>query len=239
VKGTGGDRIRTVAETGSTNADMLALAAAGAPEGSWLRAERQTAGRGRQGKAWSSPIGNVYASTLVRVRADDPPAASLALVCAVALAETIGTLGCPTVTIKWPNDLLLDNAKLAGILLERHGDAIVAGFGVNLSSHPSIEGRQTASLAGRLWVHSAAELFEHLVADFATWLETWRLDGLPPVIARWERQAHAPGTPLVANLSDGTSVAGKYDGLASDGALRLRLADGTTRVIHAADVFLV
>lgn len=237
VAGTG--LVRTIAETGSTNADVLALAAAGAPEGSWLRAERQTAGRGRQGKPWSSPVGNLYASTLVRARPGDPPAASLALVCAVALAETITSLGCPAVTIKWPNDLLLDNAKLAGILLERHGDAIVAGFGVNLASHPSIEGRATASLAGRLWVHSAAELYEHLVADFATWLDIWRREGLAPVISRWERQAHPSGTPLIANLSDGSSVPGKYDGLASDGALRLRLADGTARVIHAADVFLV
>lgn len=232
-------RILTVAETGSTNADLLALAADSAEEGLWLRAERQTAGRGRQGREWSSPSGNLYASTLVRVRPGDPSPASLALVCAVALAETIATLGCPNVQIKWPNDLLLDGAKLSGILLERNGDAIVAGFGVNLASHPSIEGRQTASLAGRLWIHSAAELYEHLIADFARWLATWRSVGLAPVIARWQERAHAPGTPLLARLSDGSSVAGAYDGLTGDGALRLRLADGTSRVIHAADVFLV
>lgn len=229
----------TVAETGSTNADLLALAASGGEEGLWLRAERQTAGRGRQGRAWSSPGGNLYASTLIRVCASDPPPASLALVCAVALADTISALGCSTVTIKWPNDLLLDGAKLAGILLERSGDAIVAGFGVNLANHPSIEGRQTASLAGRLWIHSAAELYEHLAVDFAKWLATWRRDGLAAVVARWEAQAHARGTPLVANLADGSSVSGAFDGLERDGALRLRLADGTTHVIHAGDVFLV
>ncbi|ONF96716.1 biotin--[acetyl-CoA-carboxylase] ligase [Sphingomonas jeddahensis] len=231
--------IRTVAETGSTNADVLALAADGAEEGLWLRAERQTAGRGRQGRGWSSPTGNLYASTLVRVRPGDPSPASLALVCAVALSETIAALGCPAVQIKWPNDLLLDGAKLSGILLERSGDAIVAGFGVNLASHPSIEGRQTASLAGRLWIHSAAELYEHLVVDFARWLAIWRAEGLEPVVARWQQQAHPPGTPLLARLSDGSSVSGSYDGLTSDGALRLRLADGDTRVIHAGDVFLV
>jgi BirA family biotin operon repressor/biotin-[acetyl-CoA-carboxylase] ligase len=175
----------------------------------------------------------------VRVRPSDPQPASLALVCAVALAETIAALGCPNVQIKWPNDLLLDGAKLSGILLERNGDAIVCGFGVNLASHPSIEGRQTASLAGRLWVHSAAELYEHLIADFARWLAIWRADGLAPVVARWQQQAHPPGTALIARLSDGSSVSGSYDGLTSDGALRLRLADGDTRVIHAGDVFLV
>lgn len=232
-------QVRTVAETGSTNADVLALAADGAAEGLWLRAERQTAGRGRQGREWSSPTGNLYASTLVRVRPGDPSPASLALVCAVALTETIAALGCSNVQIKWPNDLLLDGAKLSGILLERSGDAIVAGFGVNLASHPSIEGRQTASLAGRLWIHSAAELYEHLIADFTRWLAIWRSEGLAPVIARWQQQAHPPGTPLLARLSDGSSIPGTYDGLTADGALRLRLADGDTRVIHAADVFLV
>ena len=237
--GTDLSRILTVAETGSTNADLLALAAEGVEEGLWLRADRQTAGRGRQGRPWTSPAGNLYASTLVRVRTDDPSPASLALVCAVALADTIAALGCPAVTIKWPNDLLLDGAKLAGILLERQGDGIVAGFGVNLASHPAVEGRETASLAGRLWVHSAAELHEHLMAEFARWLVIWRRDGLAPVIERWEEQAHPRGTALIANLSDGSSVPGAFDGLASDGALRLRLADGATRVIHAADVFLV
>ena len=106
-------------------------------------------------------------------------------------------------------------------------------------THPSIEGRQTASLAGRLWIHSAAELHEHLIADFGRWLARWRGEGLAPVVARWQEQAHAIGTPLLARLSDGTEVPGAYDGLEADGALRLRLADGGTRVIHAADVFLV
>ena len=118
-------------------------------------------------------------------------------------------------------------------------EAIVAGFGVNLATHPAVEGRETASLAGRLWVHSAAEFHEHLASEFARWLAVWRRDGLAPVIARWEEQAHPLGTALVSNMSDGSSVPGIFDGLASDGALRLRLADGTTRVIHAADVFLV
>ncbi|MCC2979939.1 biotin--[acetyl-CoA-carboxylase] ligase [Sphingomonas sp. IC4-52] len=229
----------TVAETGSTNADLLALAARGEAEGVWLRAERQTAGRGRQGRDWSSPTGNLYASTLVQARPDDPPAPSLALVSAVALAETISVLGCPAVTIKWPNDLLLDGAKLAGILLERSGNAIVIGFGVNLASHPSIDGRRTASLAGRLWIHSVAELYDHLTVEFARWLGIWRAQGLAPVVARWQAQAHAPGTPLNANLADGTTITGTYDGLAPDGALRLRLADGSVHVIHAGDVFLV
>src|SRR5690606_23398371 len=137
----------------------LALAAAGAAEGSWLRADRQSAGKGRQGRAWVSPVGNLYASTLVRLRQSDPPAPTLALVAAVALAHVIDTAGCPAVRIKWPNDLMVDDAKVAGILLERSGDAIVIGYGLNVQSAPAIEGRATASLHDRIWPMPVPELF--------------------------------------------------------------------------------
>src|SRR4051812_4985588 len=125
---TGSDTFRVVAETGSTNDDVAALARAGAPEAMWLRAERQTGGKGRQGRAWASPPGNLYASTLVRLRPRDPPAPTLALAAAVALHEAAEAFApdAPLV-IKWPNDLVVHGAKLAGILLEREGEAVVAG----------------------------------------------------------------------------------------------------------------
>src|SRR5687768_16834440 len=111
--------IRTVAETGSTNDDLASLAREGAPEGSWLRAIRQSGGRGRQGRDWHSPPGNLHASTLVRLRPGDPPAPTLALVAAVALHEVASALVVAGVEIeiKWPNDLLVAGAKLSGILL--------------------------------------------------------------------------------------------------------------------------
>ena len=74
---------------------------------------------------------------------------------------------------------------------------------------------------------------------FAAWLAIWRNDGLAPIVARWTARAHPIGTPLVARLGDGAAIEGDFGGLAPDGALVLRLADGTRRVIHAADVFLV
>ncbi len=250
--------IRTVFETGSTNADLLDLARNGADEGLWLRAERQTAGRGRQGRGWESPSGNLYASTLVRLRRDDPPAATLALVAAVALEEVVrhrfpgegrgpvsgaSTLGPGlrrgSISIKWPNDLLLDGAKLSGILLERAGDAVVIGIGVNLAYHPDLRDRPTISLAAHGVVVAPSEFVERLADMLAAWLHIWRTEGLPPVVARWTERAHAPGTPLVARLSDGESIEGTFEGLSPDGALVLRLADGASRVIHAADVFLV
>ncbi|MES2753901.1 MAG: biotin--[acetyl-CoA-carboxylase] ligase [Pseudomonadota bacterium] len=224
--------IRTVAETGSTNADLLAQT--DTPEGAWLRAERQTSGRGRQGRAWHSPPGNLYASTLVRVRPADPGAATLALVAAVALREAVG-LG----TIKWPNDLLIDGAKLAGILLERSGDAVVAGFGVNVAQAPVLPGRATTSLRAHGLRIEADALVERLADRFARWLARWREPALGAVAKAWSAYAHPIGTELSVDLPDGSRVRGRFDGIAPDGALTLRLAAGERRIIHAGDVFQV
>ncbi len=233
--------IRTIPETGSTNADLLALAANGSPEGLWLRAERQTAGRGRQGRVWQSPGGNLYASTIVRLRPSDPSAATLALVTAVALEEGVRAyLGeRDDLRLKWPNDLLLDGAKLSGILLERAGDAVVIGIGVNLAHHPEGLDRPATSLAAHGVVPDPADFLETLAAAFARWLDRWRGQGLAPVRERWLARAHVPGTALTARLPDGTALDGIFEGLDGGGALILRLADGTARVIHAGDVFLI
>lgn len=220
---------------------MLDLARAGASEGLWLRAERQTGGRGRQGRVWDSPSGNFYGSTLVRLRPGDSPAATLALVAAVALDEVVRAyLPSPgAVMLKWPNDLLIDHAKLSGVLLERADDAVVIGIGVNLARHPTGLDRPATSLA----VHGAApapgDFAETLADAFARWLGQWRGAGLAPVRARWLERAHPPGTALTARLSDGSALDGLFGGLDADGALLLRLADGATRVIHAGDVFLI
>src|SRR4051812_41467223 len=140
--------IQTVAETGSTNDDLAALAPAGAPEGSWLRAERQSGGRGRQGRAWDSPTGNLPASPLVRLQPGDPPPPSLALAAAIALHEVAAVFAPEAeLIVKWPNDLLAGGAKLAGILLEREGEAVVIGFGVNLAAAPAGLERPATSLA--------------------------------------------------------------------------------------------
>jgi BirA family biotin operon repressor/biotin-[acetyl-CoA-carboxylase] ligase len=218
---------------------MLALAVAGASEGSWLRAERQTGGKGRQGRAWDSPPGNLYASTLVRLRPGDPPAATLALVAAVALEEAVRVFLPTGATIKWPNDLLVDGAKLSGILLERADDAIVIGIGVNLAHHPDLPDRPTTSLAAQGAPADPATFLDVLAEAFARWLARWRQEGLDPVRQRWLDRAHAPGTALTARLPDGEAIDGLFDGLTGDGALILRLASGARRVIHAGDVFLI
>ena len=234
--------IRTVEETTSTNADMLALAEDGAPEGLWLRADAQIGGRGRMGRGWHSPIGNLYATTLVRLQPQDPTAATLALVAAVALHEVVAAYAADTcaIIIKWPNDLLANGAKLAGILLERANDAVVIGIGVNLGFHPVGLDRPVTSLAAQgLDAPDPHYFCQDLARTFAHWLACWRNMGLDPIREAWLRGAHAMGTALTANLGDGTSVGGLFDGLEPDGALRLCLADRSVRVIHAADVFLI
>jgi len=231
--------IRTVAETASTNDDVAALARAGAAEGLWLRAERQTAGRGRQGRAWESPVGNLFASTLVRVRPGEPPAPTLALVAAVALAEAVEAYGV-TAMLKWPNDLLVDGAKLSGILLERADDAVVIGFGVNLADHPTGLDRLATSFPAITGIAPDPDQFVHTLGEaFARWLGRWRGEGLAPVRTRWLERAHPVGSALTARLPDGTSLDGLFEGLDEGGALRLRLADGASHVIHAADIFLI
>lgn len=267
-----GTNIRTVEETGSTNADMLALAAAGASEGSWLRAERQTGGKGRQGRAWESPSGNLYASTLVRLRPSDPAAATLALVAAVAVEEAVrlflsnrhagesrglvrqaraplqgdpgfrrgdGLLPGDGLCLKWPNDLLIDGAKLSGILLERAGDAVVIGIGVNLAHHPDLPDRPATSLAAHDAPVDPGTFVEVLAEAFARWLGLWRGEGLDPIRRRWLDRAHPTGTALTARLPDGSSVDGLFEGLDAEGALILKEASGRRRIIHAGDVFLI
>lgn len=232
--------IRHIASTQSTNEDMAALARTGAVEGTWLRADAQSGGRGRLGRAWISPPGNLYASTLVRRRSGDPPAPSLALVAAVALDELLqGWLGPERLMIKWPNDLLADGAKISGILLEGVDDAVVVGIGVNLAHHPTDIDRPATSLAGLgLAPPDPADFVADLAASFAAWLSRWRGEGLGPVLSRWQERAHSPGTALSVHAPEGR-IEGLYDGLQTDGALRLKSADGRLHLVHAGDVFLL
>lgn len=233
--------IRFVHVTASTNDDVGQFAREGAPEGTWLRAEQQTRGRGRQGRAWRSLPGNLYASTLVRLRAGDPGAATLSLVAAVALHEVVHTYA-PAINphIKWPNDLLAGGAKLAGILLERHDDAVIAGFGVNLAEHPDDLDRPATSLHALTGsAPDPAQFLEQLAASFADWLARWRGAGVAPIRAAWLAKAHPLGTALSSIDAEGRRIEGLFDGLDEQGALRLRLADGTVTMIQAGDVILI
>jgi BirA family transcriptional regulator, biotin operon repressor / biotin---[acetyl-CoA-carboxylase] ligase len=202
----------------------------------------QDNGRGRMGRAWESPTGNLLASTIVRIRTDDPPASTLAFVAALAVYDAVEVIAPEApVQIKWPNDLLSkDGAKLCGMLLERAGDAVVVGVGLNLVSHPQGLARVVTNLTalGARPPHPQA-VTEILANAFAIWVGRWRLGGMRGVTQSWQKVAHPIGTALTANLPDGSVEEGLYAGLSDDGALQLRLADGSIRAIHAGDVFLI
>ena len=228
--------------TGSTNADLLARAVQGAPEGLWLRADTQDGGRGRLGRIWESPSGNLFASTIVRLRDTDPSPASLAFVTAVAVFDAVRQMAPQVpICVKWPNDILTpDGAKLCGVLLERASDAVVVGIGLNLVWHPQNLERKVTDLITRGATPPDAQTAVEIVAEvFARYLAIWRQSGVEVIVRHWEARAHPRGTALSAKLPDGEHLDGLYAGLNEDGALQLRLADGAIRAIHAADVFLI
>lgn len=233
--------IRVVPETGSTNADLLARLAAGerVPEGEWLVADRQTGGRGRQGRSWLDGRGNFMGSTVVHVSPQDPPVASLSFVTALAVYETVlARLGNPReLQLKWPNDVLLGGGKFCGLLLEAIGGSVVVGVGVNLASAPRAE-RDARALAEFGPAPDRDAFAAELAVHFDSELGRWRQFGLGPVFNRWLAAAHPVGSALTVHEPSGERVAGTFDGLEPDGALRLRLADGSARVIHAGDVML-
>jgi BirA family transcriptional regulator, biotin operon repressor / biotin---[acetyl-CoA-carboxylase] ligase len=206
--------------------------------GRWLVTDRQTAGRGRQGRAWHDGHGNFMGSVALQLAANDPPAQTLALIAGVALHRAVlaATNGLRGLSLKWPNDLLLDGAKLAGILLERSGQWVVVGVGVNLSSAPQLD-RPTTALAAHGIPISRDDFAGILVEQFAHAVSQWRSGGWPDaLIAEWLGAAHPLGTPLTLTEGPQAGLTAAFDGLEQDGSLRLRFTDGTTRVVHAGEV---
>lgn len=192
------------------------------------------------GRSWESPAGNLFCSTLVRVREGDPPPHTLALVAANAVHALLAPLCEGQARIKWPNDILVDGAKIAGILLERSGDAIIVGIGVNVTGHPEGLDRPVTSLAAQgAGDATAATLLEELAALFAHWLAIWRAQGLEPVRAHWLLNAHPSGTRMRVIQPNGDVVEGNFDTLDRQGMLILRLANGDARAIHAGDILLI
>lgn len=234
--------IETVASTGSTNADLLARLVAGehVPEGHWLIADRQLAGRGRQGRSWFDGAGNFMGSCVVHCGPVDPPAPTLALLAGLALHLVVAPLlpAPHRAELKWPNDLLIGGAKLAGILLEAQGRAVVVGIGVNLAASPDLADRATTSLAALGLAIDRDAFADALAHQFALELERWRSAGLEPLLRRWQAAAHPPGTALLVGDVSSEPIRGTFIGLAADGALQLALADGTRRTIHAGEVRL-
>lgn len=190
------------------------------------------------GRRWADGGGNLFASTIIRLRGDDPPAHTLALVAAVALFDAVDGVLPGRAMLKWPNDLLIEGAKLSGILLERgSGDAVVLGFGVNLAERPVLADRATTCLADHGAIVTPRDIGERLQRSFAARLSEWRRGGVTPIQGAWLAAAHPEGTPLRVRLPGEGEQSGQFAGLDPDGALRLLLPSGAVVVVHAGDVF--
>ena len=234
--------IHIAARTGSTNADLLAQLRGGehVAEGTWLVADRQDTGRGRQGRTWFDGLGNFMGSTVVHRHLSDPAASSLALLVGLTLHEVIAPLVPPPhrAELKWPNDVLIGGGKVAGILLEGEGTAVVAGIGVNLAAAPELEDRQTVALSAYGPAPDRDTFATSLARQFVIELERWRNFGVEPLVRRWLAAGHAAGTALRIGEPGEEPLTGVFAGLTADGALLLSIADGTTRTIHAGEVRL-
>ena len=240
--------IEVVPSTGSTNADLLARALRGEPEGVVLAAEEQTAGRGRMGRSWTSPRYAALTFSLL-IRPDVPPARRgwLPLLAGVAVAAAVTTVTGVPARLKWPNDLLAGPAKLAGILAEAAGDAVVVGIGLNVSTEPAeLPGPGPGALpATSLRAAGATALNREkilltILAGFERWYRAWRQAGGDPdrsgLRPEYTRLSATIGRTVRAELPGGQALSGPAAGVDPDGRLLVRVSSGAEIPVAAADV---
>jgi BirA family biotin operon repressor/biotin-[acetyl-CoA-carboxylase] ligase len=216
---------------GSTNDEAAQLADAGAAEGTVVWAREQTGGRGRRGRHWASPVGNLYSSTVLRPDCAAPRAAELGFVAALAVADIVSD--GRTVRVKWPNDVLVDGGKIAGILLESaiaqtgRVEHVVAGVGINVGFAPQLPEMRYPGAALGGSVEAALEKFTNALAAR---LGEWRRDGFETVRAAWLAKAGPIGAEVDVRLGE-ELVSGRFAGLDREGALLLDTTTGPRKIV--------
>lgn len=231
-------------ELDSTNAEARRRAEAGEPGPVWITAAVQRAGRGRRGRAWSSGRGDLAATLLTTTGAPPAEAAQISFVAALAAADLADAcLGSGAARLKWPNDVLVFGRKAVGVLVESGARPdgrlwLAVGVGVNLAQAPGDAERPATCLVEHMAGPAPAPLdaLEILASRFEVWGELWRREGFPPVARAWTARAWGLGQVCEVRLPNRT-LRGVAEGLDLDGALRLRLDDGTVERITAGDVF--
>ena len=231
----------------STSDEALAAARGGEAGGLWISAGEQTEGRGRRGRAWIGGRGNVAASLMLVDPAPPEVAATISFAAAVALHQAVIDLAGPAIVerlaLKWPNDLLLDRFKVAGILLEGEKLAtgnlvVVIGVGVNCVAHPDVEsGHPTSDLLARGVPVDVEALFQGLATRMAEEITTWDGGaGFAAVRAAWLARSTGVGEPVRISLTDRT-VDGRFETLDEAGRLIVSRSDGVREAVSAGDVF--
>lgn len=229
---------------GSTNDEATRLARSGAEQGTLVWALEQTAGRGRRGRAWSSPRGNLYASLVLRPPCRLEHAAQLGFVAALAVGDALAALvpGLREPALKWPNDVLVGGRKIAGVLLELEiGDGgnlafLIVGVGINLVSAPTNSEFPATSVLGE--GHRPPEpaaMLEAFAPHFNSWARCWQAEGFAPVRVAWRRRARELGEPIRVRLET-TTLHGRFADIDHRGVLLLDTPDGRRR-ISVGDVF--
>jgi BirA family biotin operon repressor/biotin-[acetyl-CoA-carboxylase] ligase len=226
----------------STNEEARRLAAGGERGPLWIAAGEQTSGRGRLGRGWISPPGNLYATFLVTLPTSLATAAQASLVAALAMADTVRALApAATVRLKWPNDVLIAGEKVSGILVETLeqapcGVTLAIGCGLNIAHAPEGQRRPATALVRHGSPAGPREALETLAAAMDRGLAAWRLgEGFDDIRARWMAAAGGAGERIAVDIG-GSRTEGAFAGIDRDGALRLVLADGSERIVRAGDV---
>lgn len=231
-------------EIDSTNAEAARRAGAGDVGPCWLRADRQSAGRGRRGRTWTSERGNLFLTYLGAY--DRPPGeiALLSFAAALAVADVAdNAVGRPVALVKWPNDVMVLGRKVSGILLESGALAdgrtwVAVGIGINIATIPDGVDQPIGALSsfadGKAISVDAVE--QTLRRRLGFWAGRLEREGFAPLRKGWLARAHGLGAPAVARVGQ-EEIAGVPRGLTGDGALELELPDGRTRLITAGEVF--
>lgn len=228
---------------GSTNDEARRLAASGDAGPVWITAGEQTAGRGRRGRVWVSPKGNLMSTLLLNPQRPAAECAQLSFVSAVASADTVAHFAPDAdVKVKWPNDVLANGRKISGILLESASAGgepyfLAIGIGINLAHFPpDTEFAATALAALDINPPPIGEALAQLAASFAKWYELWRAQGFSPVRDAWLARAANLGSRIRARLTN-EETSGVFEGIDETGALLLRESSDRLRTIAAGEVF--
>ena len=241
----GGYALVELDEIDSTNEEARRRAAAGEGRSLWISASRQSAGRGRRGREWQSSPGNLFATLLLRPEKPAGECAQLSFVAALAVSDMLGRyVPHAGFALKWPNDVLAEGRKIAGILLESESGAdgmvawLAVGIGVNLAVFPEDTEFPAISLAALGAAPPAPkDALLHLAARFAKWYEVWRTAGFAPVREAWLARASGLGSRIRVRLAN-EEILGVFQGIDDSGALLLGLTGGGVRAIAAGEVFL-
>ena len=231
-------------EIDSTNEEARRLVSEGVRGPLWIIADRQTKGRGRRGREWQSLAGNLYATLLLNPASRVGQCAQLSFVAALSAGDVVAQCASPAnVKLKWPNDVLLEGRKVAGILLEASGndpgapDWLAIGFGVNLVSYPAeAEFPATSLRTVNVVPPPPKDVLTRLAASWVEWYRVWEDDGFAPIRDAWLARAAGLGERIRARLPE-EEAAGVFEGIDETGALLLRERTGRLRTIAAGDVY--